>query len=283
VNTDVSLRLHPILSGEIELRVMNPRPPRRGPAKLPRTLVGSLARKPGWYPVPVFLVEHPTEGPFLVDVGYDPRIESDPTPTLGVLFGKVAMKHRLVAPSVAEGVSKRGVDPSDVTTVVMTHLHLDHASGTGQWPRATFVVDGVERTVAMRPIPGPYVRGHLAKVERWRDVDYGGADSQPFETFARTIDLFGDGLVRLISSPGHSPGHQSVLLRLRDRWALILGDAMMSTRELREPVIDGIVVDQNSYIRSAEEARAFMRANPGTLAIPSHDRDLWSRLEASYE
>jgi N-acyl homoserine lactone hydrolase len=279
----MSLRLHPILSGEIELRVMNPRPPRRGPAKLPRILLGSLARKPGWYPVPVFLVEHPTEGPFLIDVGYDPGIESDPRPTLGVLFGKVAMKHRLVARSLTQEVAGRGVDPAEVDTVVMTHLHLDHASGIGQWPQATFVVDRVERKTAKLPLPGPYVRSHLAKVERWREVEYGGADSEPFESFERTIDLFGDGLVRLISSPGHSPGHQSVLLRLRDRWALILGDAMMSTRELREPVIDGIVVDQDSYIRSAEEARAFLRANPGTLAIPSHDRELWSGLEASYE
>jgi hypothetical protein len=57
----------------------------------------------------------------------------------------------------------------------------------------------------------------------------------------------------------------------------------MSTLELREPVIDGLIVDQDSYIRSGEEAREFMRAHPDTLAIPSHDRELWSRLEPSYD
>jgi glyoxylase-like metal-dependent hydrolase (beta-lactamase superfamily II) len=72
-------------------------------------------------------------------------------------------------------------------------------------------------------------------------------------------------------------------LRLRDRYALICGDAVMSTRELRDPLIDGIVVDQDKYIRSGEEARAFMRARPDTLAIPSHDRELWSRLNPVYE
>jgi hypothetical protein len=101
----VSVRLHPILSGEIQLRVMNPRRPRRGPAKLPRTLLGSLFRAAHWYPVPVFLVEHPSEGPFLIDVGYDSSIESDPTRTLGFLFGKIMMKHRLVEPSVPEELS----------------------------------------------------------------------------------------------------------------------------------------------------------------------------------
>ena len=74
-----------------------------------------------------------------------------------------------------------------------------------------------------------------------------------------------------------------MLLRLRDRYALICGDAAMSLVELREPVIDGIVIDQDSYVRSGEEMREFMRAHPDTLAIPSHDADLWSRLEPSYE
>lgn len=277
----MSVRLHPIKSGEIQLRVINPRPPRRGPAKVPRTLLRSLFRAAQWYPVPVFLVEHPSAGPFLIDVGYDPSISSDPTRTLGFFFGKVAMKHRLAERGVQEEVIARGVDPSEVSRVVMTHLHNDHASGSAQWPQATFVVDRAERAAADGP--GPYVKSHLATIERWQEIDHAGPEAQAFETFGRTIDLFGDGEVRLVSSPGHSLGHQSVLLRLRDRYALICGDAAMSTLELREPVIDGVVVDQDSYVRSGQEAREFMRAHPDTLAIPSHDRDLWARLEPTYD
>jgi N-acyl homoserine lactone hydrolase len=278
----LTVRLHPINSGEIQLRVMNPRPPRRGPAKLPRTLLRSFFRAAHWYPVPVFLVEHPDAGPFLIDVGYDPSVSSDPTRTLGFLFGKVIMKHRLAERSVPEQVLERGIDPSDVSRVVVTHLHLDHVSGSSEWPQATFVVDRAERAAAnTQRGPGPYVKPHLATIERWQEIDYDGAE--PFERFGRTVDLFGDGSVRLISSPGHSPGHQSVLLQLHDRHALVCGDAAMSTLELREPVIDGIVVDQDSYIRSGEEARAFMQAHPDTLAIPSHDRELWSHLEPTYD
>jgi hypothetical protein len=48
-------------------------------------------------------------------------------------------------------------------------------------------------------------------------------------------------------------------------------------------VIDGIVMGQGSYLRSGEEARAFVRAHPDTLAIPSHDRELWSGLGTVYE
>jgi glyoxylase-like metal-dependent hydrolase (beta-lactamase superfamily II) len=280
----MSVRLHPINSGEIQLRVMDPRPPRRGPAKLPRTLLRSFFRAAHWYPVPVFLVEHPSAGPFMIDVGYDPSVDSDPTRTLGVLFGKVVMKHRLAERGVPEQLAERGVELSEVSRIVVTHLHLDHISASNQWPQATFVVDQAEREAASRQRgPGPYVKSHLATIDRWEQIDYAGTDSEPFESFTRTVDLFGDGLVRLISSPGHSLGHQSVLLRLRDRYALILGDAAMSTLELREPVIDGIVVDQESYVCSGEEARAFMRAHPDTLGIPSHDQELWSRLEPTYD
>lgn len=279
----MGVRLHPILSGEIQLRVIAPRRPRRGPAKLQRTLLRSFLRKPGWYPVPVFLVEHPSRGPLLIDVGYDPSVSDDPAQTLGVFFGKFAMKHRVRGDVLGE-VRSRGIDPAQVSTVLMTHLHLDHVSASGQWPNAEFAVDRVELATGLGwRGPGPYIRRHLETIDRWRELDFNGPEAEPFETFARTIDFFGDGSVRLISSPGHAPGHQSVLLQLGDRFALILGDAMMSTVELREPVIDGLMLDQDSYIRSGEEARAFMRAHPDTLAIPSHDAELWPTLEPVYD
>ena len=268
------VRLHRVDTGEIALRVMRPRRPRRGPAKLARTLLGSMTRAPSWHPVPAFLVEHPNEGPFLVDVGYDPSVASDPARTLGLLFGRVLMRHRCAARTVRDQVAACGVDPADVRLVVMTHLHLDHVSASGQWPAAEFVVDRAELAAAFaQRAPGPYVRSHLSTIRRWREIDYGSSAAAPFASFARTIDLFGDGSVRLISSPGHSPGHQSVLLRLAGRYALICGDAAMSALELRERVVDGLIIDQRGYLRSGDEARAFVRAHPETLAIASHHRD----------
>jgi N-acyl homoserine lactone hydrolase len=193
------------------------------------------------------------------------------------------MKHRLATEGVPEQIAARGVDPADVKLAVMTHLHLDHVSAAAQWPHATFVVDRVERDAAMMRRPGPYVRSHLATIASWREVDYAGTGIEPFEGFTRTFDLFGDGSVRLVSSAGHSPGHQSILLRLRDRYALLCGDAAMTTREFREPLIDGAIMDQDAYVSSGEEMRTFLASHPETLAIPSHDRELWAMLETAYE
>jgi hypothetical protein len=50
-----------------------------------------------------------------------------------------------------------------------------------------------------------------------------------------------------------------------------------------EAVIDGVVVVEDSYVRSGEEERGFMPAHPDTLAIPGHDRELWPRLGPTHE
>lgn len=280
----VTVRLHPIVSGHIELRVMSPRPPRRGPLKLARTLAGSIAKPAGWYPVPLFLVEHPSQGALLFDVGYDPSVAHDPAQTLGVLFGRVLMRHRPAERTVWQQLEDLGVDPAAISLIVMSHLHLDHASGSRQWPHATFVVDATEHRAAFgQRGPGPYVPSHLATIRRWRQIDYDAPPAQPFAGFSRTVDLFGDGSVRLISTPGHSAGHQSMLLRLRDRYALLCGDAVMSTVELRERVIDGLITDQDRHLATGDEIRGFMRSHPRTVAIPSHDAELFNKLAAVHD
>ena len=273
-----NVELHPICTGEIQLRVLSPRRPRRGPLKLLRTFAASTFSEPTWCPVPAFLVVHPSAGPLLVDVGYDPSVAHDPAETMGNLFGKVLMRHRLADGSLREQVAAAGVDPKDVRTVLMTHLHIDHASGAREWPGATFVVDRTERRAAASTARGrvlPLEPGNC--VDNWLDVEYQGPHTEPFGGFSRTLDLFGDGSVRLISSPGHSPGHQSVLLRGEGGDVLICGDSLMSTVQLdsEELLIDGLLSDQPAYLDSLAEARAFARKRPSPLTIPSHDGELW--------
>lgn len=273
----VSVALHPILSGEIRLAVMRPRRPRRGPAKLARTLAGGVTRRGRWYPVPAYLVMHPHHGPVMIDTGYAHDVDRDPARTLGTLFGRVLMRHRLTGPPVTDRLARLGVGAREVRTVVMTHLHLDHASGAEEFPEATFVVDARERAAATgQRGPGPYACVHLDRIGAWRTLDPDAGT--PFDAFSRTHDLLGDGSIRLVATPGHSPGHLAVLLRLSGRWALLCGDAAMSTRELAEPLVDGLIVDQDRYLAAGDELRAFIARHPDTLAIPSHDADLWRRL-----
>jgi glyoxylase-like metal-dependent hydrolase (beta-lactamase superfamily II) len=98
-------------------------------------------------------------------------------------------------------------------------------------------------------------------------------------TFAATVDLLGDGTVRLISTPGHTAGHLSVLLRLtRGRHVLVIGDAVYTLRNLREEILPMLTADDEASIRSMREIEAFVRDEPETILVPSHDPSAWHEL-----
>ena len=97
----------------------------------------------------------------------------------------------------------------------MTHLHNDHASGAIQFPDATFVVDAAEwRAACKGGFAEGYRHAHFDQPFDWRTVDYDGGRRRTPASSA-SLDLFGDGSVRLLSTPGHTRGHQSILLRAR--------------------------------------------------------------------
>ena len=99
----------------------------------------------------------------------------------------------------------------------MTHLHVDHASGMSEFPGATFVITEAEwnaATTDSRPLLRGYRPAHYDYAFDYRTLSYDSEPVSSYATFGRTFDLFGDGSVRLASTPGHSAGHQSVICRL---------------------------------------------------------------------
>ena len=116
-----------------------------------------------------------------------------------------------------------GLDPLGIELVVLTHMHNDHVGAVAQLPRATFVVDGREWDAADDQ---GFLHGYRHQLYDydydWRALDFAAANVDSFASFGRTIDLFGDGSVRLLSTPGHTRGHMSVLLRLRSGRELLL-------------------------------------------------------------
>jgi glyoxylase-like metal-dependent hydrolase (beta-lactamase superfamily II) len=105
---------------------------------------------------------------------------------------------------------------------------------------------------------------------------------EPFGPFAHTIDLLGDGSVRLISTPGHTPGHQSLLVRLEDgRSVFVVGDAAYTLRSIREQILPMQTADDDAARRSLRELAAFMEQEPDTIAVPTHDPDAWRRVRTA--
>ena len=235
-------------------------------------------------PVPVFLVEHPSAGLLLVDTGLHTSVASAPRQNLGRLFlmpFEVEMKQDQAA---AAQLRALGREPGDVRTVVMTHLHGDHASAMAEFPDATFVFSAREWQAAGGdgPLHG-YVKRQFDHAFDYRTIDFEARGIDSYATFGRAVDLFGDGSVRLAFTPGHSHGHLSVVLRLRDRDLLVCGDAAYSMRTFRESHMPGRLEDEHLFRRSLRELQLFVREAPDTVVVPGHDMEAFRSLDPLYE
>jgi glyoxylase-like metal-dependent hydrolase (beta-lactamase superfamily II) len=280
-----SVKVHPILTGEIHAPQAHTDRP-SGRLALPK-LAGQLVGPRGgwqWLPVPAFLVEHPGAGAVVIDTGLHPSCTSDVAGNMGRI-GKLLYHVRMDREQALRSqLPARGVRLEDVRLVIMTHLHIDHASAVSEFPDSSFLVDRREWGAAAEG--GTRQGYHSRQFDHafdWRALDYESDAVESFAGFPRSFDVFGDGSLRVVSTPGHTPGHQSVVLRSRGGEILVVGDAAYTERELRGEAKPLIVHDEHLHRRSLREIAEYRRETPDALVIPGHDRDFWPTLSAVYE
>jgi glyoxylase-like metal-dependent hydrolase (beta-lactamase superfamily II) len=209
-----------------------------------------------------------------------------PAANLGTIAAKVARPRLHPDDTLPMQLRRHGVDPREIKLVVMTHLHVDHASGMAEFPRAAFVLTDTEweaATTDRRPLFRGYRPEHYDYGFDYRALSYRGPGITSYSSFGHTFDLFGDGSVRLASTPGHTPGHQSVICHLKDRDFLIAGDAIYTIGQLTDAPLPPRPVDTHTFRRSIQELRLFHRQYPQAVIVPGHDPEFWPTLESRYE
>lgn len=236
-------------------------------------------------PIPAFLVRHPSAGAILVDTGLHPSIATDGRQNFGALANRFGAPALRAGEDVPAQLRERDLSPSDVPVVVMTHLHIDHTSAIAEFPSSTFVVSEAEWRAAARGRQADgYRRPHYDYAFDYRTIDFDRGSINSYATFGRTFDLFGDGSVRLAYTPGHSPGHMSVICRLAERDFVIGGDCVYTLAQLRgEAPLPPRPADAHRYRRSLQELRLFQRQFPDVVITPGHDPDFYARAERRYE
>jgi N-acyl homoserine lactone hydrolase len=242
-------------------------------------------RKWTWVPIPCFLVEHPTAGPFLVDTGLPAAARNDVRRAYGHRAAFAYTIRMEEGAAVTERLLAHGLDPLGIGVVVMTHMHYDHTGSVEALPRSTFVADEREWDAA---IHGGFLQGYRRKLfdlgYEWRTIDFGAAVVDSFASFGRAVDLFGDGSVRLLSTPGHTKGHMSVLLRLQSgRELLLTGDAAYSRQTIDDELLPTFCDDPHRYMRSLREIRRYLELTPSALVICGHDPDSWPQVRDRYD
>ncbi len=280
-----TVKLRPMITGEI---LAPPNFGVRADSKLWKLRgygIGVPKEKWSWVPVPAFLLEHPTAGLILVDTGFHNTVAVDPSKNLGRTMSRLFTIRATVEQSVPKRLESLGSSASSVQVVIMTHLHQDHASGISQFPRAVFVVGEGEWRAASagRPTMRGYVHRHFDFAFDFREARFGDTDVGSYESFGRSIDLFGDGSIRLCHTPGHSMGHMAVIARLKEGEVLMAGDAAFVRRNYRELKLPTVVTDAHRCMVTLHELQLYEKQRPDALIIPSHDAEVWSGLGALYE
>jgi len=228
-------------------------------------------------PVGAFLVAHPQEGRFLIDAGFHRDAVTDPGREFGRLGARIfAGLDTSLEQTLPEQLRALGVDPDDIGLVVMTHLHPDHASGLRQFPRARVVCSTAEWRAATgrRAALGGYIAKHMPHSSQVQQIDF-ASEGGPDGPFARVVDLFDDGSVKLAYTPGHTAGHFCVLLATEGEPTLVVGDAVYTLAALDGPRPPFRNADEQAWHRSAAELVEFRRRSPGARLIPTHDPEAW--------
>lgn len=231
-------------------------------------------------PCLAFALRHPAAGTILIDTGMHPEAARDLRRDFGAPMALMFRSMRPAAEPFDEQLRALGIEAGGVERVIMTHLHVDHTSGMRLLPQAKFVCARPEWDAARTRFAAGkgYVHHHLPEPSRMQLLDF-DRDGEPHGPFAQTVDLLGDGTVRLVFTPGHTVGHLSVLLRLLgNRQVLVIGDAAYTLRNIHEEILPMLTADDDWSLRSMREIKAFAEGHPDAILVPSHDPSAWHEL-----
>ncbi len=216
-------------------------------------------------PIPAYLIEHP-KGTALFDTGMHPQCQHDPAGRVGArIAGLFAFDYR-AGEEIAARLTALGRDPARVDLVINSHFHFDHCGGNAQIPNATLLVQRREWDAGMDPDRAARIGFNP------RDFDLG----HKLRLVDGEHDVFGDGSVVVLPTHGHTPGHQSLKLRLPSGDIVLAADSCYFCRTLRERRLPRFVYDEGAMHASLDRLAALEAA--GARIFFGHDPDFWQTV-----
>jgi N-acyl homoserine lactone hydrolase len=157
-----------------------------------------------------------------------------------------------------------GYTPADITYLALSHYHGDHVANASQFAKSTWIVQKGDRDAILGPRPA----GTRVPDPKFFE---GLADAKAIVLNGEDRDVFGDGTVVIKSSPGHTPGHQSLFLKLANTGNVLLsGDLYHYPEEITYKKVPNFDTDGAQTAKSREKIEDFVKQNHAELWI-QHD------------
>lgn len=215
---------------------------------------GRFAGQPKTLVVPCYLIRHP-KGDLLWDAGFNETMVDTPVAEAGGFHASMSVK-------LTDQLAGLGLAPADIEYISLSHWHPDHSGNAGLFASSTWIVHKDEHAFmfsdAMKEASGDY-----AALENAKTIQ-----------FTETHDLFGDGSVVMVPTPGHTAGHSILKLTLADAGTLLFsGDLFTHAEGRKVGAIPAFNVDKEQTIQSMALFEKLVKQHAARVIIEHEKAD----------
>lgn len=231
------------------------------------------------------LINHPTRGYILYDTGYSSHFHTATKHFPEKLYALLTPVKKHLTESALMYLQNLGVSPSEVSTIIISHLHADHIAGIKDFPQAKFIcmkaacrlmlnsskVKNLLRGILPTLLPDDF-GDRVSFAEDYSIVSL-GYQWLPYDT---AFDLLGDGSLLGVPLPGHAEGHMGLILKSEsDRDIFLVGDAAWHSETIRSlrlphPLVRLLNHNHTLYYENIKKLNALSRLRKDLTLVPSH-------------
>ena len=265
-----NIKIHILKCGEVGV---DPAVPRRSVSQNPLAYTGIFrsSQKRIWIPVFTYFIEHP-KGNVLIDTGWSREVRENPIRAESLRLWLTSKPRLPEKAAVDEQLKQLGIRPEQLDYVILTHLDVDHVNGIELVKNAKHIMASKEEIEAANSHDLRYFKRQWKGIT-FEEIPY--QDSQLGVT-GQSYDLFGDGTMQLIATPGHTAGSLTVLIRQGEKSLLIAGDTGYEKKSWRECSLPGPVYDRKMMKKALQWVNDLECG--GTTVLASHDPEIQEQM-----